>query len=94
MRIIDKNKDFYDYLQCYDDDVVFDRRGSYILTNQDICDLWSGFHHKDFSDKHLLLQVGYLCWLMIAKCESTAVSITNALQCGLFVRTSRLLERL
>lgn len=80
MRIIDKNKDFYDYLQCYDDDVVFDRRGSYILTNQDICDLWCGFH-EDFSDKYLLLQVGYSYWLMIAKCKSTAVSITNAPQC-------------
>ena len=80
MRIIDKNKDFYDYLQCYDDDVVFDRRGSYILTNQDICDLWCGFH-EDFSDKYLLLQVGYSYWLMIAKCESTAVSTTNAPQC-------------
>ena len=80
MRIIDKNKDFYDYLQCYDDDVVFDRRGSYILTNQDICDLWCGFH-ENFSDKYLLLQVGYSYWLMIAKCESTAVSCTNTPQC-------------
>ena len=80
MRIIDKNKDFYDYLQCYDDDVVFDRRGSYILTNQDICDLWCGFH-EDFSDKYLLLQVGYSYWLMIARCESTAVSITNTSRC-------------
>lgn len=80
MRIIDKNKDFYDYLQVYDDDIVFDRRGSYILTNQDICDLWCGFH-ENFSDKHLLLQVGYSYWLMIAKCESTAVSCTNAPQC-------------
>ena len=80
MRIIDKNKDYYDYLRCYDDDVVFDRRGSYILTNQDICDLWCGFH-ENFSDKYLLLQVGYSYWLMIAKCESTAVSCTNAPQC-------------
>lgn len=80
MRIIDKNKDFYDYFQVYNDDVIFDRRGSYILTNQDICDLWCGFH-EDFSDKYLLLQVGYSYWLMIAKCESTAVSITNVSQC-------------
>ena len=80
MRIIDKNKDYYDYLQCYDDDVVFDRRGSYILTNQNICDLWCVFR-EDFSDKYLLLQVGYSYWLMIAKCESTAVSCTNASQC-------------
>lgn len=80
MRILDKHKDFYDYLQCYDDDVIFDRRGSYILTNQDICDLWCGYH-EDFSDKYLLLQVGYSYWMMIAKCESTAVSITNASEC-------------
>jgi hypothetical protein len=80
MRILDKNKDFYDYLQTYDDILVYDRRSSYILTNQDICDLWYGFH-EDFSDKYLLLQVGYSYWLMIAKCESTAVSITNSSEC-------------
>lgn len=76
MRIIDKNKDFYDYLQCYDDDLVYDRRGSIILTNEDICDLWCSFH-EDFSDKYLLLQVGYSYWLMIAKCKSVAVSSTT-----------------
>lgn len=66
MRIIDKNKDFYDYFQVYDDDIVFDRRGSYILTNQDICDLWCAYD-KNFDDKYLLLQVGYSYWLILAK---------------------------
>lgn len=80
MRIIDKNKDYYDYLQCYDDNLVYDRRGSIILTDEDICNLWSGWHN-DFSDKYLLLQVGYSYWLILAKCESTAVSISNCPQC-------------
>ena len=66
MRIIDKNKDFYDYFQVYDDDIVFDRRGSYILTNQDICDLWCAYD-KNFDDKYLSLQVGYSYWLILAK---------------------------
>ena len=67
MRIIDKNKDFYDYLQYYDDDVVSDRRGSYILTNQDICELWFGFH-EDFSDKYLLLQKGKKDYTLMVCC--------------------------
>lgn len=39
MRIIDKNKDFYDYLQgIYPDRLlVFDRTGSFVLTKQALC---------------------------------------------------------
>ena len=36
MRIIDKNKDYYDYLQCYNDDIVYDRRNSHFITLDDL----------------------------------------------------------
>lgn len=63
MRIIDKNKDFYDYFQDYDSDIVFDRRNSRILTDSEICALYGGFYEK-FHDKFLLLQIGYTNWLI------------------------------
>lgn len=71
MRILDKNKDYYDYLQCYEDDLVYDRRGSYILTDQDFRNLWIerySRYHKKFDNIHLLLNVGYTYWLIVAKC--------------------------
>lgn len=41
MKIIDRNKDYYDYLayQSGDDFPVFDRRGSVLLTKQMLCDV-------------------------------------------------------
>ena len=40
MRIIDKNTDFYDYLQYvyYDNSITFDRRNSFVLSKEMICD--------------------------------------------------------
>ena len=40
MRIIDKNNDFYDYLQNVyrDDSVTFDRTDSFVLTKEEVCD--------------------------------------------------------
>lgn len=40
MKIIDRNSDYYDYLwqQNGDDEVVFDRRGSVLLSKQTLCD--------------------------------------------------------
>lgn len=66
MRIIDKNRDFYDYFQDYDSDIVFDRRGLHILTNEELNTwvLW-GRHKAD--DKYFLLQIGYTNWLILAK---------------------------
>ena len=43
MRIIDKNRDFYDYFQEYDSDIVFDRRGSHILTNDEL-NVWNYYN--------------------------------------------------
>ena len=68
MRIIDKNRDFYDYFQDYDSDIVFDRRGSHILTNEEL-NTWSLYNRykSEFTDKYFLLQIGYTNWLILAK---------------------------
>lgn len=68
MRILDKNKDFYDYLQDYDSDIVFDRRGSHILTREEL-NVWSLYYRykSEFTDKYFLLQIGYTNWLILAK---------------------------
>lgn len=68
MRIIDKNRDYYDYLQDYNSDIVFDRRGSHILTNEEL-NTWSLYNRykSEFTDKYFLLQIGYTNWLILAK---------------------------
>jgi len=68
MRILDKNKDFYDYLQDYESDIVFDRRGSHILTNEEL-NTWTLYNRykSEFTDKYFLLQIGYTNWLILAK---------------------------
>lgn len=68
MRIIDKNRDFYDYFQDYDSDIVFDRRGSRILSNEEL-NTWSLYNRykSEFTDKYFLLQIGYTNWLILAK---------------------------
>ena len=68
MRIIDKNKDFYDYFQEYDSDIVFDRRDSRILSNEEL-NVWSLYNRykSEFIDKYFLLQIGYTNWLILAK---------------------------
>lgn len=68
MRIIDKNKDFYDYFQDYDSDIVFDRRGSRILSNEEL-NVWSLYNRykSEFTDKYFLLQIEYTNWLILAK---------------------------
>ena len=68
MRIIDKNRDYYDYLQDYDSDIVFDRRGSRILSNEEL-NTWSLYNRykSEFTDKYFLLQIGYTNWLILAK---------------------------
>lgn len=68
MRIIDKNRDFYDYFQDYNSDIVFDRRGSRILSNKEL-NVWSLYrrYKSEFTDKYFLLQIGYTNWLILAK---------------------------
>ena len=62
MRIIDKLQDYYDYLADPTDTLVFDRRGSVLITKQDICNkcLWGNTNHA-----FLLFQNGVHYWLFL-----------------------------
>ena len=69
MRIIDKISDFYDYLQYREDDLVFDRRGSYILQKEHILisvDKALNAWHGD-PDVFFLLQCGATYWLLLVR---------------------------
>jgi len=64
MRIIDSKYDYYDYLQNYTDPIVFDRRGSRVLTKEDVCHALSLYN--DRTDKYLLLlHCGATYWLIL-----------------------------
>lgn len=67
MRIIDKNKDFYDYLQgiYLDQLLVFDRTGSFVLTKQALCDCIH--EHARRPGCFVLLQVCNTFWLYYAR---------------------------
>ena len=65
MRIIDKQQDYYDYLQSPTDTLVFDRRGSFLLTKEQFCkDL--GPSWGDSKYRFVLLQCGATSWLFLA----------------------------
>lgn len=67
MRIIDKNKDFYDYLQGVyrDDSVVFDRTDSFVLSREKMCDFVYSHSHYPL----ILLQVCNTFWLFFAETQ-------------------------
>lgn len=72
MRIIDKNTDYYDYLQNSEDSIVFDRRGSYLLTKAQLCDVlvpgYNTIYTRDKNKhryKYVLLQCGATFWLIL-----------------------------
>lgn len=67
MRIIDKNKDFYDYLQgiYLDQLLVFDRTGSFVLTKQALCDCIPEYARRPGC--FVLLQVCNTFWLYYAR---------------------------
>lgn len=76
LRIIDKNRDFYDYLQNVyrDDSVTFDRTDSFLLTKEMVCDRlygvnvrsrWSSW--RDNPNYFVLLQVCNTFWLLLLK---------------------------
>lgn len=73
MKIIDKYKDYYDYFQGIyrDDSIVYDRRNSVILDDNNICNQFPylSYREKTFEDIYFLLQIGYSNWLM--KCSVT-----------------------
>lgn len=74
MRIISKIKDFYDYvsyeLSDKDDNIVFDRRNSLILTKDNIASFLGLNRYEKktyYSTRHsnyLVLQIGYLFFLI------------------------------
>ena len=66
MRILDKYYDFYDCYQDYTDDMVFDRRGSFLLTKDAICkQLYNkrGYWGKVRDNHLILIQCGGTFWL-------------------------------
>lgn len=76
MRIIDSNRDYYDFLQNVwrDDTVIFDRRDSYELSREEFASAfvdesykWSQYYRKRYRDndkrKFVLLQVCNTFWL-------------------------------
>ena len=66
MRIIDKQHDFYDYLQDPTDSIVFDRRGSFLLTKELFCE---GIQYQRYFGnskyRFVLLQCGVEYWLFL-----------------------------
>jgi hypothetical protein len=77
MRILDKKSDYYDYIQdIYQDDaLIFDRRDSYELDKQTICQwltraanwYWGYRHIFSESSKNcfLLMQIGATFWVFL-----------------------------
>lgn len=65
MRIIDKNKDFYDYVQYeyYDDTFTFDRTKSYIMTKKDIIHYLPLYRYTNDTKRYLLMQICHTFWL-------------------------------
>lgn len=80
MRIIDKNTDFYDYLQDIyrDNNITFDRTDSFLLTKDIIRAALGVQRNFDYlyrtgkpEYQYILLQIGFSYWLFIV--EITAV---------------------
>lgn len=66
MRIIDKQTDYYDYLQDNGDDLVFDRRGSRSLSKEEIMETITIVLDSYVHVPHvfLVLQCGATYWLL------------------------------
>jgi len=69
MRIIDKNYDYYDYLQDNEDTLVFDRRGSVVDIRDRIFHSINGMLNSWYEEGSifLLLQCGATYWLFLAE---------------------------
>lgn len=66
MRIIDKNHDFYDYLQDpTDSNLVFDRRGSYSLEKKHLCEAMR-YNFDETNSVLIELQCGITFWVFLA----------------------------
>lgn len=73
MRILDKNYDYYDYLQDYTDDIVFDRRKSFLLTKEMMCNCLNRVISSVGDTANMLMQCGATYWLV----EVRATSISS-----------------
>ena len=74
MRIIDKQHDFYDYLQDPTDRIVFDRRGSFLLTKEIFCEgMRYQRYHSDSQYRFVLLQCGVAYWLFMITITAKAL---------------------
>ena len=72
MRIIDKQHDFYDYLQDPTDKIVFDRRGSFLLTKKLFCEGIKYLRYYNNSRYRFVhLQCGVTHWLFRVTITST-----------------------
>lgn len=65
MRIIDKYHDTYDYMQDPTDTLVFDRRGSFELTKDEVCRSISTVRRDNSKYRFLVLQCGATYWLIL-----------------------------
>ena len=66
MRIIDKQHDFYDYLQDPTDIIVFDRRGSFLLTKEEFCEgIKYHRYYRNSRYRFVVLQCGVAYWLFL-----------------------------
>ena len=79
MRIIDKNTDFYDYLQNIyrDNTVTFDRTDSFLVTKELMCDkLQYGRRYRNRLDpiRWILLQVCNTFWLFVLEVTEFSTS--------------------
>lgn len=74
MRILDKNTDFYDYLQNIyrDNTVTFDRTDSFILSKDMMCGHLYSHRHLGGKWSFTLLQVGNTFWLFLIEITKTA----------------------
>lgn len=70
MRIIDKMHDFYDYLQDSTDNLVFDRRGSYLLTKDNLCTAFNYIYYNKSIYRFVLVQSGATYWLLLVTITS------------------------
>lgn len=77
MRIIDKNTDFYDYLQYQymDTNVTFDRTDSFILTKEIMRSYLPRCHERDYD--FILLQVCNTFWLFLLEITEWSESKWN-----------------
>ena len=99
MRIIDKQKDFYDFYQGMyrDDSIAFDRTDSFLLTKEIMCDhLWMARAHcrwwwKGRYPEHclMLMQVGNTFWLFLVKMvESETYNDDKPIDYDIYIETT------